>query len=111
MDVGSRPPARLESTSCLRCQSLDFSWLYLGRFLALSKLYVPGTYDLQDDKVTDEAGLAVIEQAFKLGINLLDTADVYGAGHNEKLVGMCCSHIKTPCTTQHCCVVFMIQAK
>jgi aryl-alcohol dehydrogenase-like predicted oxidoreductase len=32
-------------------------------------------------------GIAAIHRALDLGINLLDTADVYGAGHNEKLVG------------------------
>jgi aryl-alcohol dehydrogenase-like predicted oxidoreductase len=35
----------------------------------------------------DEDGIATIHRALDLGINLLDTADVYGAGHNEELVG------------------------
>ena len=36
----------------------------------------------------DEAdSIATINRALDLGINLLDTADVYGAGHNEELVG------------------------
>ena len=36
----------------------------------------------------DEAdGIATIHRALDLGINLLDTADVYGTGHNEELVG------------------------
>lgn len=37
---------------------------------------------------TDEASaLAAIDRALDLGITLFDTADVYGAGHNEQLLG------------------------
>jgi aryl-alcohol dehydrogenase-like predicted oxidoreductase len=35
----------------------------------------------------DEDGIATIHRALELGITLLDTADVYGSGHNEELVG------------------------
>jgi len=35
----------------------------------------------------DDASMAVIGEALDLGVTLLDTADVYGAGHNEELVG------------------------
>jgi aryl-alcohol dehydrogenase-like predicted oxidoreductase len=37
--------------------------------------------------VSDEDGIRTIHRALDLGINLLDTSDVYGAGHNEELVG------------------------
>ncbi|MDE3132126.1 MAG: aldo/keto reductase, partial [Acidobacteriota bacterium] len=37
--------------------------------------------------VSDADGIATIHRALDLGINLLDTADVYGDGHNEELVG------------------------
>jgi aryl-alcohol dehydrogenase-like predicted oxidoreductase len=36
---------------------------------------------------TDGEGIAAIHRALDLGITLLDTADVYGDGHNEQLVG------------------------
>ena len=37
---------------------------------------------------TDEAeSIAVIHRALDLGVNFLDTADMYGRGHNEELVG------------------------
>jgi aryl-alcohol dehydrogenase-like predicted oxidoreductase len=36
---------------------------------------------------SDADGIAAIHRALDLGITLLDTADVYGDGHNEELVG------------------------
>ncbi|WP_370949532.1 aldo/keto reductase [Amycolatopsis sp. cg5] len=35
----------------------------------------------------DERSIATIHRALDLGVNLLDTADVYGGGHNERLLG------------------------
>jgi aryl-alcohol dehydrogenase-like predicted oxidoreductase len=36
---------------------------------------------------SDADGIATIHRALDIGVNLLDTADVYGNGHNEELVG------------------------
>ena len=35
----------------------------------------------------EAASIATIRRALDLGVNLIDTADMYGAGHNEQLVG------------------------
>ena len=43
-------------------------------------------YDM-DAPRDDDTSIAVIHQALDLGVNLLDTADVYGPYTNEELVG------------------------
>ena len=40
-----------------------------------------------DGEAAEEEGLRAIGVALDLGMNLLDTADVYGSGHNERLLG------------------------
>ena len=37
--------------------------------------------------IDDEQSIATIHRALDLGVNLLDTADIYGGGHNERLLG------------------------
>jgi aryl-alcohol dehydrogenase-like predicted oxidoreductase len=51
--------------------------------IGLGCMPMSGTYGQTDD----EEGIATIHTALELGITLLDTADVYGNGHNEELVG------------------------
>jgi aryl-alcohol dehydrogenase-like predicted oxidoreductase len=51
--------------------------------IGLGCMPMSGTYG----SASDADGIATIHRALDLGINLLDTADVYGNGHNEELVG------------------------
>ena len=51
--------------------------------VGLGCMPMSGTYGRADD----EAAVATIKRALDLGITLFDTADVYGSGHNEQLVG------------------------
>ncbi|MGH2861598.1 MAG: aldo/keto reductase [Solirubrobacteraceae bacterium] len=51
--------------------------------IGLGCMPMSGTYG----SVSDTDGIAAIHRALDVGINLLDTADVYGEGHNEELVG------------------------
>ncbi|HYF06233.1 MAG TPA: aldo/keto reductase [Acetobacteraceae bacterium] len=51
--------------------------------MGLGCMGMSGAYGAADDAES----LATINRALDIGINLLDTADVYGAGRNEELVG------------------------
>jgi aryl-alcohol dehydrogenase-like predicted oxidoreductase len=51
--------------------------------IGLGCMPMSGTYGT----AADDDGIAAIHRALDLGYTLLDTADVYGGGHNEELVG------------------------
>jgi aryl-alcohol dehydrogenase-like predicted oxidoreductase len=51
--------------------------------IGLGCMPMSGSYGDADDA----DGIAAIHRALDLGITLVDTADVYGVGHNEELVG------------------------
>jgi aryl-alcohol dehydrogenase-like predicted oxidoreductase len=65
-------PTRELGTSGLRVSSIGLGCMGMSEFYGQ----------------TDEAeSVAVIHRAIELGITFLDTADMYGTGHNEQLVG------------------------
>jgi aryl-alcohol dehydrogenase-like predicted oxidoreductase len=37
--------------------------------------------------VEDAESIRALQHAFDLGVNFIDTADVYGAGHSERILG------------------------
>lgn len=51
--------------------------------LGLGCMSMSGIYGTQDE----QEAIATIHRAIDLGVNFLDTADAYGGGHNEELVG------------------------
>ena len=38
-------------------------------------------------RVDDEESIATLLEAYRLGINFVDTAEFYGAGHSEEVIG------------------------
>ncbi len=52
--------------------------------IGLGCMGLSGHYE-QD--LSDNESIKLIQKAFELGITFFDTADIYGAGHNEKLLG------------------------
>jgi aryl-alcohol dehydrogenase-like predicted oxidoreductase len=44
--------------------------------------------------VEDEESLAALQRAFDLGVNFFDTADIYGHGHSEELIGQVFSSVR-----------------
>ena len=48
-----------------------------------------GAWQLGGDwgKVDDEASIRTLHHAFEKGINFVDTAELYGNGHSEDVVG------------------------
>ena len=51
--------------------------------LGLGCMPMSGTYG----PVDEAEAIATIHRAIELGVNMLDTADAYGMGHNEELIG------------------------
>ena len=51
--------------------------------VSLGCMSLSGTYGPSDDAV----GIAVIHEALDRGVTMLDSSDLYGAGHNEQLIG------------------------
>ena len=52
-----------------------------------------GGHNLYDD-LSEENGIALVRRAVELGVSFIDTADIYGMGRSEELVGKALGHNK-----------------
>jgi aryl-alcohol dehydrogenase-like predicted oxidoreductase len=77
VEDAKRDHGRIMEKRALGTDSLEVSQQGLG-CMGMSAWYGP---------TDEEESLATIHRALELGINFLDTADVYGQGANEQLVG------------------------
>jgi aryl-alcohol dehydrogenase-like predicted oxidoreductase len=68
----------------LGTSTLDLTSIGLG-LMSLSGLY---------GESSDDNGVAVIHHAVERGVNFLDSADMYGWGHNESLLGRALRELK-----------------
>src|SRR5512142_1171231 len=51
--------------------------------IGFGAMSLAGVYGAADD----QESIATVQRALDLGVTLIDTADVYGGGHSEELVG------------------------
>lgn len=56
-------------------------------------------------------GIALLNRALDLGVTLLDTAAIYGAGTNERLVGKAVMHRRSEFTLASKCVMDVVDGK
>jgi diketogulonate reductase-like aldo/keto reductase len=47
-----------------------------------------------------DSSVATLQRAIDLGVTFIDTADIYGAGHNEVLLGRAIAAVEVNCFRQ-----------
>ena len=65
---------------------IQTSALGMGCWAIGGPMHMQGT-PLGWGKVNDEKSKRALRRAFEMGVNFFDTADMYGLGHSEKLIG------------------------
>ena len=72
--------------SCARMKSVTLGGISSSKLGYGAMSLSPNIYSTPEG-YTDEVGVSVLKRALDLGITHIDTAIVYGNGHNEKLIG------------------------
>lgn len=55
--------------------------------MKVSKVAIGGWINFEEGKLAVDQTRAVIERAYELGVNFFDTADIYGRGSSERIMG------------------------
>ncbi len=66
---------------------IEVSAIGLGCYAIGGELFLPDGRGAAYGSVSDEESIQALHTAFELGVNFLDTADVYGAGRSEEVIG------------------------
>jgi aryl-alcohol dehydrogenase-like predicted oxidoreductase len=66
---------------------IEVSAIGFGAWAIGGPLWSPDGTALGWGEVDDDESLAALRRALELGITFIDTADVYGAGHSERIIG------------------------
>jgi aryl-alcohol dehydrogenase-like predicted oxidoreductase len=84
----SRKRRKVMQKRTLGRSGIEVAPLGLGCMRLSSKgWYLPNGNEVDFGEVDDEQSVKTINMAIDMGINLFDTAIIYGAGHNEELLG------------------------
>lgn len=78
-------------TRTLGRSGIEVSALGLGGW-AIGGAMAAGNQPLGYSGVDDDAARAAVRRGVELGVSLFDTADAYGAGHSERLLGEVLEH-------------------
>jgi aryl-alcohol dehydrogenase-like predicted oxidoreductase len=70
----------------LGCSGVEVSAIGLGAW-AIGGPFSANGQEAGWGEVDDEESIAAVRQALDLGVTLIDTADTYGAGHSERVLG------------------------
>ncbi|WP_069172589.1 aldo/keto reductase [Streptomyces griseus] len=74
-------------TRVLGGSGIEVGALGLGCWAIGGEWSAPDGSPLGWGRVDDEESVAAVRQALELGVRFFDTADVYGAGHSERVLG------------------------
>ncbi|MDN0194581.1 aldo/keto reductase [Streptomyces sp. S.PNR 29] len=77
----------MESTRTLGRSGIEVSPLGFGCWAIGGEWQAPDGQPLGWGKVDDEESVRAIRRALDLGVTFFDTADVYGTGHSERVLG------------------------
>jgi len=71
----------------LGCSGIEASAMGLGCYAIGGELFAPDGSSAAYGKVDDQESVKALHTAFDMGVDFLDTADVYGCGRSEEVVG------------------------
>ncbi len=75
------------SARTLGRSGIEVAAIGFGAWAVGGTLYTPKGEAIGWGEVDDDESVAALRRALELGVTFFDTADVYGAGHSERIIG------------------------